>query len=164
MTLKEIAAIAMDEADLYEAAQGALGEQEVAEDAKNSKKVGFRNMMKAAKSAPGAKPPKVGTEAAPTSAKGLNAQKPDDTKADWATKFPGSFGNTSCRSKNKDGCRNHKTGIFAEKGSPFAKLDASGNQVFATPEQLASAPSDDGEEADNAVAAPPPKPKRSSRK
>ena len=128
MTLKEIAAIAMDEADFYEAAQDAQGGQ-----------VG-------ANSAPGAKPPKVGTEAAPTSAKGLNAQKPDDTKADWATKFPGSFGNTSCRSKNKDGCRNHKTGIFAEKGSPFAKLDASGNQVFATPEQLNSAPSAGDEE------------------
>lgn len=151
MTLREIAAIAMDEA-LCEEEESYLS---VVED-KGGKGANFQrtmarvnNAMSAPKAAPGAKAPKVGTTSAPTGAQGLNAQKPDagGADADHASKYPGSFGKPECFSKNKDGCRNHKTGIFAEKGSPFAKLDASGNQVFATQEQMA-AKGGDGEEAE----------------
>lgn len=37
-----------------------------------------------------------------------------------ATKYPGSFGNPDCMSKNPKGCVKHKTGEFASPGSPYA--------------------------------------------
>ena len=39
--------------------------------------------------------------------------------ADWAAKYPGSFGNPDCQSKKPEGCWKHKTGIYAQAGSQF---------------------------------------------
>lgn len=60
---------------------------------------------------------------APTKPKmptGLSKKSDGDVPQDHATKFPGSFGNPNCFSKNPKGCKGHKTGEFAEPGSQYA--------------------------------------------
>lgn len=140
MTLKEIAAIAMDEADLYEATQDELGESEVAEDAKkNFYKAQIKMGKKGASTAPASANPMKPKDPASTGPTEIKENK----EAKHARDYPGSFGNPECYSKNKDGCPRHQTGIYADKGSQYAKLDASGQQVFATEEQRKNAKPDD---------------------
>lgn len=48
----------------------------------------------------------------------------DDADAiGWASKYPGSFGNPECKSKRREGCVRHKTGIYVQVGSPFGFKD-----------------------------------------
>lgn len=51
--------------------------------------------------------------------------------ASHAAKYPGSFGNPDCMSKNPEGCFKHQTGIYANVGSPYGfKDEASKNAAI----------------------------------
>lgn len=142
MNLKEIAAIAMDEADAL--AEETLSELVPTEDRKkNFYKATVKQGVKGASVAPASASVPKPKDPATTGPK----EPQVDKAAKHAQQYPGSFGNLECFSKSKDGCPKHKTGIYADAGSKFAKLDASGKQVMATEEQRKNAKADD--EPDN---------------
>lgn len=76
----------------------------------------FRFAMDAAPRLPSVAKPVPGEKKPPINGNGQ----------DHAAKYPGSFGNPECYSKNPKGCPKHKTGEFASPGSPYAAKDAGG--------------------------------------
>lgn len=67
----------------------------------------------------GAAPAGGGAGGASGGNSGGSPQGNNTSMGNWASKYPGSFGNPECQSKKPEGCVKHKTGIYAKAGDPF---------------------------------------------
>ena len=74
-----------------------------------------------------------------------------------AAKYPGSYGNPECFSKDKDGCPKHHTGKYAQQGGPYGIPDGQGTGDQPPPQQKLGDPSLQNIPTDRKVTALDPK-------